>query len=95
MNTKAITNIQRQLDILSDGHQEVVDQAVSATAAISAMDDLTEKTAQERRATRRNIFLRPACQQLNKLQEQLIAQARRALRVYDEVEQIKTNLRIV
>lgn len=91
MNTKAITNIQRQAGVLSDGHQEVVDQAVATTAAIIALD------ARQRRGSGAGvrIYAHQVSQHLDCLQEQLKAQAARALRVCDEVEQIKRNLIIV
>jgi len=92
MNTKAITNIQRQASVLSDGHQEVVDQAVAATAAIIALDDRLEES---RQGAGISLHTCRAQTQMDKLQAQLRAQSLRALRVYDEVEQIKKNLKIV
>ena len=96
MNLKAITNIQRQVDILSDGHQEVVDQAVLATAAIIAMDDCMKRSKDAGWPVTVGIrlYTHRIEQQLDKLQDQLRAQSLRALRVCDEIEQIKTNLKI-
>jgi trans-aconitate methyltransferase len=95
MNTKAITNIQRQADILSDGHQEVVDQAVTATAAIAHLDERMEEIAQGGSSAGLRILPRHARQQLGILQDQLRAQGARAVRVCDEIEQVKKNLQII
>ena len=95
LNTKAITYIQRQMDILSDGHQEVVDQAVSATGAIVAMDDRVEKSKENGKWFPGKMCSSLVSDQLNTLKDQLRAQSLRALRVCDEVEQIKLNLKIV
>jgi glycerol-3-phosphate cytidylyltransferase-like family protein len=95
MNTKAITDIQRQSDILSDGHQMAIDQAVTATAAIIVMDERMEEIAQGASSVGLRILPRHARQQLSILQDQLRAQSLRALRVCDEVEQIKKNLQII
>ena len=92
MNTKAVTNIQRQIDILSDGHQVVVDQAVVVTAAIIAMDDHLDKLGL---GALISVCTPRVQRQLDKLQNQLRGQAARALRVCDEVEQIKISMKIV
>ena len=94
MNTKAITNIQRQADILSDGHQEVVDQAVKATEAVAAMDDRIQKSKGAENWARGKVCSNHVSTQLNGLKDQLRAQAARARRVCDEVEQIQQSLRI-
>jgi molecular chaperone GrpE (heat shock protein) len=93
LNLKAITNIQRQADILSDGHQDVVDQAVVATVAVTVIDDCMTRAKEARRPpVGLSTYARQACQQLDMLKEQLQAQAERAHRVYAEIEQIKKNL---
>ena len=94
MNTKAITNIQRQMDILSDGHREVVDQAVSATEAIAAMDNRVEKSKENGHWDPGKMCSSQVSDQLNTLKDQLRAQAARALRVYSEIEQIQAGLKI-
>ena len=94
MNTKAITNIQRQADILSDGHQEVVDQAVSATEAIAAMDDRIQKSKEAGNWMGGKVCSSLVSTQLDELQEQLRAQAARALRACAEIEQIQASLKI-
>ncbi len=96
MNLKAIMNVQRQMDILSDGHQDVVDQAVSATLAITTMDDQMEKAkGTGRPAIGLTAYNQRTQRQLEMLQEQLWAQATRALRIREEIEQIKKNLKAV
>ena len=94
MNTKAITNIQRQMDILSDGHQEVVDQAVSATGAIVAMDDRVEQSKESGNWSPGKMCSSRVSTQLNTLKDQLRAQAARALRACAEIEQIQLTLKI-
>jgi hypothetical protein len=95
MNLKAIVNIQRQIDTFSDGHQDTVDQAVLATNAIGSMDDCMEKSKESGKSTGLPFRTRRANDQLDALESQLMAQAARALRVRDEIEQIKKNLVIV
>jgi len=96
MNLKAITNIQRQTDILSDGHQEVAHQAMLATSAIITLDNHIEKSKEaERPASGLGVYTSRVQRHLNKLQDQLRAQSLRALRVCDEVEQIKNNLKVI
>ena len=89
MNTKAITNIQRQSDILSDGHQAVVDQAVVTTGAIIALD------ARQEDGGGVSMYTRLVHQHLDALKEQLKAQAARTYRVCAEIDQVKKNLQIV
>ncbi len=89
-NLKAITNIQRQTDVLSDGHQEIVDQAVSATLAIMVMDSLHQEL-KERGSDA--TFIAQAQATLTKLKTQLEAQGARALRVRDEIDHIQNTLK--
>ena len=95
MNTKSITNIQRQLDILSDGHQQVVDQAVETTAAIIALDARLDKSKESSLVVSVSMFTSRLQNQLDRLQEQLVAQSERASRVHDEIVQIRKALKIV
>lgn len=95
MNTKAITNIQRQTGVLSDGHQEVVDQAVAATATIARWDDQMETVKGAGRSVGVSVYTHQVQCQLDRLQEQLMAQASRAIRVHNEIEQVKKNLRVI
>ena len=95
MNTKAITNIQRQTGVLSDGHQEVVDHAVEATAAIARMDDRIQKAKEIGSTIGVSVFADRAQKELETLQKQLKAQAARAWRVCDEIEQVKVNLKTI
>ena len=94
MNTKAITNIQRQADVLSDSHQEIVDQAVLATAAIINIDDCIEKWKEHAATSGLSVHVSRAQRQLNVMEELLEAQATRALRVRSEIKQIKRNLKV-
>ena len=95
LNTKAITGIQRQTDILSDGHQEVVDQAVSATEAIIALDDRMEKSKESGSGAGISMLTTQVHSRLETLQDQLQAQADRALRVRAEIERIKISMVII
>ena len=95
MNLKAITNIQRQTGVLSDGHQEVVDQAVAATAAIARLDNQMQKAEERGSTLGLGMHTARALTQLDMLQEQLKAQVARAWRVRDEIEQVKVNLKTV
>jgi hypothetical protein len=94
LNLKAITNIQRQSDILSDGHQEVVDQAVKATEVIGAMDDRVEKSKESGKWSQGRMCSNLVNTQLKALEDLLMAQAARAVRVCEEIAQVKKNLRI-
>lgn len=90
MNTKAITNIQRQAVVLSDGHQAVVDQAVEATEAIIRLD---ERLAGRPRVGV-NMSARAVNTHLDGLKGLLRDQAARALRVCAEIEQIQSTLKV-
>jgi hypothetical protein len=88
LNSKAVTNVKRQLDTLSDGHQDIVVQAVKATTAIIKLDERLESKCNTR------MHGRLATQDLDELLNLLSAQATRALRVCSEIKQIKRTLRV-
>jgi len=88
MNDKAVLNIQRQVDTLSDGHRAVVDQAVKATGMIVRMDDRLESKGGA------GMLSRLSGKGLEELRYLLLAQAARALRVCAEVEEIQRTLKV-
>jgi hypothetical protein len=93
MNDKAVTNVKRQIDTLSDGHQDVVDQAVVATGAIISLDERMKK-AQEASRPLGAFPINHVKTQMDALCNQLEAQALRARRVRAEIKQIQRNLKI-
>lgn len=91
MNIKVITDIQRQLDVLSDGHQNVVDQAVRATGAISNLDDRIEKYGSNSGV---GLYTRQVAEQLGLLDDQFAIQEARIKRVRAEIAESRKNLKI-
>lgn len=88
-NTRNRLNLKAQIDLLSDGHQEIALKAVDANRVLVELDERLAK------GTGPSIFTRAADRHLNELGAYLEAQEERVRRIRAEIEQIRKNIRVI
>ena len=94
LNLKASETVRRLVDILSEGHRDVTDQAATATGTLDSVRDCMVRAEELSSPVGLSIISRHARRELDILQLQLEAQSARALRMRDEIRHIERALKI-
>jgi len=86
-NTRNRANLKAMVDLLSDAHQQIVDEAQRANSLLLTVDDKTKKDSNGTRA-------KWAGRAIERMEEEVKQQSLRCVRVLAELQQIRKNIRI-